>query len=119
MKFFKWFHESFSNLNGSDGDKEKNSIFKFLLFWSIILLISIILCIIFNNLGGLFLYLGLYSIYDRQIGYAPNDSWRIYNEKMLTNKFSRFFNILYKLMLLAFICFCIYMFLMDHLHFRL
>ena len=107
MKFIEWFYSSVLILNKMGDDNEK-IISNFILFWSIILLISIILCIVFSTVDGLFLYFALFAIYHRQIGLNDNDEWRKYSQKVLTNNFARLFYNLYKLMWVLFICFIMF-----------
>ena len=46
---------------------DNKSVRNFLLFFGLIILISIIICIVHKTIGGLFIYAGIFAVYDRQL----------------------------------------------------
>ena len=56
-----------SKINEIFSINENKSVRNFLLFFGLILIISIIICIVHNTIGGLFIYAGIFAVYDRQL----------------------------------------------------
>ena len=63
-KFLSFFS---SKINSKVKIRENDIVRNFLLFFGLILVISIIICINYNSIGGLFFYAGIFAIYKRQL----------------------------------------------------
>lgn len=53
-----------SKINMIFNINDNKSVRNFLLFFGLILIISIIICIVHNTIGGLFFYASIFSVYD-------------------------------------------------------
>ena len=66
---------SLLNFSSDENSDSENQVIKtFLVFFGIVLLISILISLLKNTFGGLFFYGGIFAIYRRQIRY--HEKWR-------------------------------------------
>ena len=94
---------SLLNMSSDENSDSENHIIKnFLVFFGIVLLISILICIYNDTFGGLFLYGGIFAIYRRQIRY--HEKWKNdFKNIILKNNLCKLFYIIYIFLWIIFI----------------
>ena len=94
---------SLLNFSSDENSDSENQVIKtFLVFFGIVLLISILISLLKNTFGGLFFYGGIFAIYRRQIRY--HEKWRNdFKNIILKNNLCKLFYIIYIFLWIIFI----------------
>ncbi len=96
-----------SKINMIFNINDNKSVRNFLLFFGLILIISIIICIVHNTIGGLFIYAGIFAVYDRQLIFHKQLKDNFKNV-ILKNKYCKVLYYIYIAMWIIFILIGIY-----------
>ncbi len=101
--FFKKFLSFFnSKINMIFNINDNKSVRNFLLFFGLILIISIIICIVHNTIGGLFFYAGIFSVYDTYLIFHEQ-SKNNFKNVILKNNYCKVLYYIYIVMWILFI----------------
>ena len=91
-----------SKINMIFNINDNKSVRNYLLFFGLILIISIIICIVHNTIGGLFIYAGIFAVYDRQLIFHKQLKDNFKNV-ILKNNYSKVLYYIYIVMWILFI----------------
>ena len=96
-----------SKINEIFSINENKSVRNFLLFFGLILIISIIICIVHNTIGGLFFYASIFSVYDTYLIFHEQ-SKNNFKNIILKNNYCKLLYYIYIAMWIIFILIGIY-----------
>ena len=106
--FFKKFLSFFnSKINMIFNINDNKSVRNFLLFFGLILIISIIICIVHTTIGGLFFYASIFSVYDTYLIFHEQ-SKNYFKNIILKNNYCKLLYYIYIVMWILFILIGIY-----------
>ena len=104
---FKKILSFFNSINEIFSISENKSVRNFLLFFGLILIISIIICIVHNTIGGLFFYASIFSVYDTYLIFHEQ-SKNNFKNVILKNNYCKVLYYIYIAMWIIFILIGIY-----------
>ena len=96
-----------SKINMIFNINDNKSVRNFLLFFGLILIISIIICIVHNTIGGLFFYASIFSVYDTHLIFHEQ-SKNNFKNVILKNNYCKVLYYIYIAMWIIFILIGIY-----------